>query len=159
MGCPETGSETERVLCPLVQRFPAANCVQWMMVEESVTRSNSEVARFRLHGGDLSPSPKSFARLQIGMSMPCGRKRFGGEGRVRATFLHVALLKSPLIRPDGQRWPCPCRRGADSLPRFLGRRDNTAQLQNWRFGLVFSRNAQLPITAHQVPARWSQRLI
>jgi tetratricopeptide (TPR) repeat protein len=40
-----------------------------------------------------------------------------------------ALLKRPRLRPVGQRRPCPCRRGEDSLPRFLGRRDTTARVK------------------------------
>jgi tetratricopeptide (TPR) repeat protein len=39
-----------------------------------------------------------------------------------------ALRNGHLIRPVGQRRPCPCRRGADSLPRFRGRRDKTARV-------------------------------
>ena len=61
--------------------------------------------------------------MQIRMTMPSDRKRFGGEGRVRGPVLHVVLLKSSLIRPT-------------ATFSLRGRRDKTAQLQHWRFGLV-----------------------
>jgi hypothetical protein len=66
-------------------------------------------------------SPKSFAGLQIPMTMSCDRKRIGGEGRVRGFFFIAALL---------ERNPHPASFSLE------GRRDNYAPLQNSRLEFV-----------------------
>jgi protein SCO1/2 len=48
---------------------------------------------------------------------------------------HSELLKPPLIGPDGERRPRPCRREANGLPRSRGRRDESSHPKNSRAGI------------------------